>query len=702
MFRQLSLKCFRQHRDLTLDLTDGVIAIRGRNEIGKSTLYEAIAYAFFGATALREPLSETVTWGEKETALKTRVDFTLSGVDYRVTRSKSGAEIRTEEKVEATGQAEVTKFIETLLGASKDVCRNLMMADQTALRGALAKGPSAAIELIEKLANFSLIDTILSLVQDKLPCGTTSSVEARIGMLEGQAKEPVEDHTGPLEEAVEIAEGEVAHGQNQYVEAKADYDAIQAPARNAEQRIKAHQDAQVALNQAKTRLEVARETYERIVPQPGPTETEVTALRKEVADVGQLTRAAVALRELRVLPEPENEWEGDHNSLALEKEAVDRKYAALALAISNAKVDIARREAMRITQTACGLCGKDLTDVPEVAEKNAALDREIAALREILTDNEAAISEEAGMRASLDGIMTAARNRLQTYQRHAEFILLDHGYVPARWTWTGPDTSGNVPPSTAGARLAEAEAQVRRYQQALGQKDQARYAVDQAEVALGQAGDELEAATHAAADQQEVLEDSANRTARLNEVQERLRGAQEALKSARQALEAGKAVVRERQRARAALQAQLDAAKAELVEMQDNNALVQAIRKARPQITDELWDVASGSISHHFSAIRGTPSEVTRADNGFKVDGQSIGGLSGSTLDALGLAIRVALTKVFLPNTSFMMLDEPAAAADEQRESNMLGLIATCGFDQVILITHSDLSDSFASQVVQL
>jgi ABC-type transport system involved in cytochrome bd biosynthesis fused ATPase/permease subunit len=84
------------------------------------------------------------------------------------------------------------------------------------------------------------------------------------------------------------------------------------------------------------------------------------------------------------------------------------------------------------------------------------------------------------------------------------------------------------------------------------------------------------------------------------------------------------------------------------------------------------------------------------------VDGQGIGGLSGSTLDALGLAIRKSLTRVFLPNTGFMMLDEPAAAADPDREANMLGLIATSEFDQVLLITHSDIADSFAANVIQL
>jgi ABC-type transport system involved in cytochrome bd biosynthesis fused ATPase/permease subunit len=48
------------------------------------------------------------------------------------------------------------------------------------------------------------------------------------------------------------------------------------------------------------------------------------------------------------------------------------------------------------------------------------------------------------------------------------------------------------------------------------------------------------------------------------------------------------------------------------------------------------------------------------------------------------------------------VLDEPGAACDEQREANMLGLIAASDFDQVILVTHSDLADAFANQIVNL
>lgn len=107
-----------------------------------------------------------------------------------------------------------------------------------------------------------------------------------------------------------------------------------------------------------------------------------------------------------------------------------------------------------------------------------------------------------------------------------------------------------------------------------------------------------------------------------------------------------------------------------------------------------------GSVSHYFSAIRGTRSVLTRTAEGFSVNGRSVEGLSGSTQDALGLAIRIALSKTFLPGLPLLVLDEPFAGCDEARELAGLGMIAAAGFEQTILITHSDLADALADSLL--
>jgi len=96
--------------------------------------------------------------------------------------------------------------------------------------------------------------------------------------------------------------------------------------------------------------------------------------------------------------------------------------------------------------------------------------------------------------------------------------------------------------------------------------------------------------------------------------------------------------------------------------------------------------------------------EVGRGSDGqhFTVDTHSIAGLSGSTLDLLGLSIRLALTRTFLPMAPFLILDEPFAAMDEERTAASLAFIASAGFKQTLLVTHEEMSESVAAGLITL
>lgn len=84
------------------------------------------------------------------------------------------------------------------------------------------------------------------------------------------------------------------------------------------------------------------------------------------------------------------------------------------------------------------------------------------------------------------------------------------------------------------------------------------------------------------------------------------------------------------------------------------------------------------------------------------MDGKAVGSLSGSTLDVLGLAIRIALVRTFLPATKVLLLDEPFAACDSERQTNSLGFLLGLGFSQVLVITHEDSSETVANSHIEL
>ena len=130
MFTTLQLNNFRQHKDRTVDFVSGLNALRGLNEAGKSGILESMAYAMFGVDALREPLDDVVTWGEKVSSLKVKLNMQVNSNKIEIRRGKSGAEIDVDGKLVATGQKEVTRFVEGLLGAAPKVAAKLMLANQ--------------------------------------------------------------------------------------------------------------------------------------------------------------------------------------------------------------------------------------------------------------------------------------------------------------------------------------------------------------------------------------------------------------------------------------------------------------------------------------------------------------------------------------------------------------------------------------------
>ena len=134
------------------------------------------------------------------------------------------------------------------------------------------------------------------------------------------------------------------------------------------------------------------------------------------------------------------------------------------------------------------------------------------------------------------------------------------------------------------------------------------------------------------------------------------------------------------------------------------NKTTQNVFESNPNLASELQESGIKTLE-----LIGLQSELClyssvlgALENGFMVDGKDVYSLSGSTLDILGLAIRVALTKTFLPHCRFLLLDEPFAACDAQRQAQALGFIHTLGFDQIIIVTHDNLTEAVADHVIEL
>ena len=701
MFLSLQTTNFRKLTNASFDFAAGLTAIRALNEQGKSTLLEALAYAMFGSEALREPLADVVTWGEKDSSLKVVLRKRVNTSVIEIRRGKSGAEIDVDGKLAATGQKEVTRFVEGLLGAPPKVAAKLMLANQASLRGALSDGPTATAQLIEQLSNFALIDEVIQLVQEKLPSGSAVGHEQQVQTFAAQLES---EKPGVLDLSAPTASLAAVLQASKVDQAELDAASLELPAAKAAAEVargwaRGLEAAQKTLADAKAATVVAEAALAKVNPVSSVSEGDLAKLRQWVAAAADIGAAQAAHKELSGL-KVDQEWDDTRGSFDLavaENAALIEKLAREQTDLDVKKAQVTGR---LIKEQACAFCGKDLKDVPEVALLNSKLGKDLAAIQLDLGVAMTKLAEAREEQCALAGVASVDRTFAKVYAKHAKYIKLREETVPPGWTWTGPDLSKAV---LAGAaeELAKAEAEVRRAAQ-----DQGRKVTLQAEVerlaATAQTSqtwiDDL--APKVAADRSAGLEKDLQTKLSYHQTRLASQKVQAAALSAE--MSTAKQVHEVKVQGYARIQAAYAAAQTSLEELHLNNVLIKKLRAARPKVADKLWGVILSTVSHYFSQIRGTQSVVTKDDTGFRVDGKPVTGLSGSTLDALGLAIRIALTKTFLPNNDFMILDEPGAACDDEREANMLGTISTAGFAQVLLVTHSGLADTFADQVITL
>lgn len=393
------------------------------------------------------------------------------------------------------------------------------------------------------------------------------------------------------------------------------------------------------------------------------------------------------------------QWKGDLASLQAEVAKHEGKPAQLASDGHASAVKVAQLEGKLIKETSCAFCQKDLSDVPEVVQINSALAPQIAEQKAIYEQCAKDKKETEDYLQMLRAVLKHEMSISSALSRCAEHITLDRTNVPTTYTWTteikeAADASSDLAKAERAltARvMAEARAEVNKA--SLTRSEQ-----ELAEAAIAQENLPCKASAQGVIDQQ-VEGAKALELAHADLQAATVREAADKSALSR-AVDANNRAMTEQAKAKAALQVM----HIELAAMRENNALIKKVRLARPQITDKLWTVVLGAVSTYLSQVRGFPSIVTRESNKFKVNGVAVGGggLSGSAKDALGLAMRIALVKMFLPNSSFMVLDEMAAACDKERETTMLGLVATAGFKQIILVTHSDLVDAFCDNIITL
>jgi DNA repair exonuclease SbcCD ATPase subunit len=707
MIKSLQCTNFRKQRSTNFTFDEGLTVIRGSNEASKSTTLEAIAYALFGVKAIRSSLADAVTWGESESSLKVVLALAIDGVTYSVSRGKSGAECTYEGGI-VTGQSEVTNFISSKLRVDASSASRLMLSTQLNIRGALEAGPKATTELIEKLSEFSQIDNLIELMQEKLTLGSAATALAQLDSAQtrlGKALEVEEPSFTDLEKQIEGAQAELDLAKAEHdrvnavhAEAQKAYARVQAQ-ENERRRVKSQFEQKRAkfIEAAGIKAELDRNPV-KAYPSADP---EIQALLERKRQAATLADCALIYKQVQPLLGDElprfngtaAEWQTRAETLQSTLDSARKERSA-------AEVAIVKLEAA-VNSGSCTFCGKDFSDLPEIKAKNAELQGQIAKLRHDIAHLDSVTGSAKETLANLKDIQTEGRPTLANASKYAQYLVIDESVYPPILTWNGEvPTPANDRPDY-DAQIADIKAKVKAFDQFMltlrdAELDLKRYSaeVESLEQTLSGMGpqedqdDAAKALAMAAADVRGTL-------SVLDDAKGHKRQCEYNLKDARRVWDQAQAEI-------AGSRSELETAQTAVKDLEFNNALLKRVRAARPLIGDKLWNLTLAAVSSYFSEMRGVRSKVTKESDGFKVDGHPVETLSGSTLDILGLAVRVALVRTFLPGASFLVLDEPCASMDAARTEALLGFLSSVGFKQVLLVTHEDVSESVADRVITL
>ena len=709
MINKLKLEYFRQHRDLTVDFTSGINVIRAANEGGKSTLLEAISYAMFGSHSLRTSIDDAVTWGEDTKKLRVSLALTVDSHSIIFTRSKAGAEVVVDGNVHVTGQNEVSAYAANMLGAEPKTASKLMFASQNGLRGALEEGPKALSVMIEQLADMDVFDKILEAAQDKLVLGSPALLEERLKGAEATLTAATE--AMPPRPDDEAFHAELTAKANALSSIEASISSLKESAEKLEEDWLAASRKRTRLTMLESAVDSAKanlETGRRQVAELGPAAAVVVtdsrdALRAEIAKAEDHGKAIVALRIFRNLPDGER-FTGNSDDFNAAMEACQTQRGNIESLLRHVERAIDLAKSRRINHDKCDKCGQDVTHLEHVIATNARVDAEIAELEPEVRKLKEALEAEVVIENRFKTIQRFATKIMPEINKLGGYVQLDNTLYPPEVAWIGNAPAEDAPDVAAlKAQLTKVDSAIKAVESAQSKLDLAVSQVQVLERHLRNAEEELAGYECPTAEAFVELSDAKDKAAIDLTV------ANGNVILLKQEMEA---ITKEHDAAKAlwsSAQARIDDANATIANVRKdldslgfNNNLVKKIRNIRPQVADKLWNTVLASVSVMFSQMRGEPSIVTKVKDGFRVNGQTVEGLSGSTLDVLGIAIRSALLRTFIPHNPLLVLDEPAQGCDSSRTEAMLGFLHGLGMGQILLVTHETVSESVADNIIQL
>ncbi len=660
-----------------------------------SSLLSGIAYNWYGSGVLPQSVDDTVTWEAKKSSMKTTTMFSVPPYDYVCKRSASGAELYRSDDTKkplVTGHREVSEAIAELCGIPNvSMAGKLQIASQNDVRGVISLGATAAAAFIEELIDMKEIDDMIADVTSRLVHSSDAQKQTNAGLelAKDRLKEvapviDIEELDNAIEEA-SLAKSEIAPAVNRLQEKTTDLSVtIKTCAGEIAKLTSLRDGQQKALGALRKNLEIPVETV---------TEEDIAA---ELALLEQTQAYQFYTDEFLPFKAtiPAIVWEGSEESLELFIKGLKEKASAIDEEILQTKLDISATEGSIIHDTVCPTCGQEVCDANEVAAQNQILEKKLVELKEKEDDLK---QQRATVKTNISEaeILVAFHHKQEAWVAKRDLVEeVESNTIPKELRLLGGVPDKPVRRVEQGAFNALC-AERAKHQKLLETYDETETKCRALEIAIEDFSAEIEKKVQEKDTASEELEPL---YVKLAEKREQLTNIDSELANVTAeraaAVSHNERVMKETK----SLEAEIASLQKQVVEIGRNRDLVSSLRSARLEVSTLLWQKLLGVTQNYFSIFRGKPSTLNMSKKGILVDDR-LSAPSGSTLDILGLALRLAMSKLFA-NSGLCILDEPSAGCDDLRTSAMTGGLLSAGFDQIIMVTHKDVDESAGNLII--
>ncbi|MDQ3933025.1 MAG: SMC family ATPase [Actinomycetota bacterium] len=429
--KTLQLENFRCFAAVNLDLDGmGLIGVRGRNGVGKSTLFEAIYFALYGQ---RHGLPARRDGAGADERLRVYVELDFDAHKVEVERTEDDARLTVDGRPEANGRERTTAEVSRLLGLSRQQFDSTFYARQKEIQSfAAARSRRPAIERLLGLTQLRRA-TELAQEQAKQQLVVVQTLQEEAANVE-EAKRILSERREQAKQNAPLVQA-----------AKQRRDELQTQREEAWERLKEAQDRATQAEQARSAQRLAAREHEAARQQHQAAEKALHAADRAVAEIERLAPVAGRVAELQARVSEFELREQAHEQYLSVREAradVQRKRAALIDELSGlpepetsaeqlrasadqlrARRDVLTQELLESTERVAALTRQhdEAKRHQQVRARLEQLDRKLAKLPAVQQQEEQARDAQA----ELEGERAEIKRRLEDERAHRDEVERD-------------------------------------------------------------------------------------------------------------------------------------------------------------------------------------------------------------------------------------------------------------------------------------